>query len=274
MNKISTSFANRIGTQLGFIIAVTRTETKKAIRSKLFWITLIGMVLVPLMLSVLMYIKKYPELTNNSILTTKASMIPGNADWPTYISLCAQILVGTGMFAFAFVVSWLFGREHTDRTLKDLLALPLPRWSFVTGKFVVMVIWCILLFFVSATAALVAGALLHLDNWSSAFAVRSLQDFTAGIAMAIWLNMLIALVAAWSGGYLAAIGAAVVALLLGNFIEMLGLGYYYPWYITMAYASDGLQGIYPGAVSIIIVIVSGLAGFAGTIFCWRYADQT
>jgi ABC-type transport system involved in multi-copper enzyme maturation permease subunit len=46
-----------------------------------------------------------------------------------------EIVIG-----FAFVTSWVFGREYSDRTVKDLLALPAPRSSIVLSKFIVVVI--------------------------------------------------------------------------------------------------------------------------------------
>jgi len=46
-----------------------------------------------------------------------------------------------GLIGFAFVTGWVFGREYSDRTVKDLLALPTPRLSIVLSKFIVVAIW-------------------------------------------------------------------------------------------------------------------------------------
>jgi ABC-2 type transport system permease protein len=37
--------------------------------------------------------------------------------------MLAQGIAIGGLFVFGFIMSWIFGREYTDRTMKDLLAL-------------------------------------------------------------------------------------------------------------------------------------------------------
>ena len=66
----------------------------------MFWITIIGMVFMPVMLGVLMFIKKYPDLAQNSIMLSKATAIPGNGDWPAYFGIFAQMISGAGLVVF------------------------------------------------------------------------------------------------------------------------------------------------------------------------------
>ena len=61
-----------------------------------------------------------------------------NADWQTYLGLLNQITAGAGLLGFALVTSWVFGREYSDRTVKDLLALPVSRSSIVVSKFILV----------------------------------------------------------------------------------------------------------------------------------------
>src|SRR5699024_12695086 len=68
-------------------------------------------------------------------ISTKAQ-IAGEATWPSYLNLYAQIIAVGGIFVFGFVNSWIFGREYADNTIKDLLALPYPRAVIVLAKFV------------------------------------------------------------------------------------------------------------------------------------------
>ena len=256
------------------LLPVIKTEFRKAFRSPMFWITIIGMVFMPMMLGVLMFIKKYPELAQSSIMLSKATSIPGKGDWPAYFGIFAQMLSGAGLVVFGFVASWLFGREYSDRTAKDLLALPLPRSSIVFGKFAVMACWCGLLFVIAAAVMLCIGFALHLDGWSSGYWLHCMLMFSIATLMNIGLCMLTAFLACWTRGYLAPIGFVIVTLILGNFVGMLGFGPYYPWGIPMLYAVKGMEGAFIGTASIIIVIATGIAGLIATLAWWRFADQS
>jgi ABC-2 type transport system permease protein len=255
------------------LLAVLKTETRKAVASPMFLITVIGMTCMPLMLGLLMFVKKYPDSAHNVILLSKASMIPGNADWHTYFGFFGQMLGGAGLLVFGFCASWLFGREYSDRTMKDLLALPLPRGSQVFGKFAVLLFWCTLLFCAASAVAMLTGMALHLPGWTPAAASRSLLVVFIASLMNIGLNTVTSFIACLTRGYLAAIGFIIVALVLGNFTGMLGLAAYYPWAIPMTYAVKGLEGDFVGIPGIVIVSGTSFAGLIATYLWWRYADQ-
>ena len=68
-----------------------------------------------------------------------------NVDWPSYLGLLVEMISALGLLGFGFIASWVFGREYSDRTVKDLLALPIPRSYIVVSKFIVIVIWSVLL---------------------------------------------------------------------------------------------------------------------------------
>ncbi|WP_235201635.1 ABC transporter permease [Paenibacillus sp. FSL H8-0457] len=39
------------------------------------------------------------------------------------------------------MTSWTFGREYSDRTLKDLLVLPISRGKIAIAKYVAIIFW-------------------------------------------------------------------------------------------------------------------------------------
>ena len=70
------------------------------------------------------------------LLGTRPRLRGGAADWPAYLTLVSQIVAVGGML-FGMILIWLFGREFSDRTAKDLLALPTSRAAVVLAKLVV-----------------------------------------------------------------------------------------------------------------------------------------
>ena len=74
----------------------------------------------------------------HGLIATKAQLAAGTADWPTYWALLAQAVAVGGVVLFGLVAIWVFGREYSDRTATDLLALPTARSTIVGAKFVVV----------------------------------------------------------------------------------------------------------------------------------------
>ena len=110
-------------------------ETLKARRARMPRLTLAGFALVPLMGALFMKILLDPTWAARfGALTTKAQFSAAHGDWPTYFGLLTQALAVGGSIIFSLVVIWLFGREYSDHTAKDLLALPTPRAAIVTAK--------------------------------------------------------------------------------------------------------------------------------------------
>lgn len=97
-----------------------------------------------------------------------------------------------------------------------------------------------------------------------------------GITVAIAACLTIALVppiaffASAGHGYLPPIGIVMLAMFLAQVIAVTGRGEYFPWAIPALYT----QGENLGTVSYLIVILTSVAGIAGTFIWWELADQT
>src|SRR5215467_4527662 len=121
-------------------------ETLKARRARMPLLTLAGLALAPLMSALFMKILLDPTWAARfGTLTTKAQSSAAHGDWPTYFGLLTQALAVGGSILFGLLVIWLFGREYSDRTAKDLLALPTPRAAMVTAKLLLAACWCAIL---------------------------------------------------------------------------------------------------------------------------------
>src|SRR3954462_7310088 len=106
-------------------------EALKARRSKVPWLTALGFSLAPLVGGLFMIILKDPERARSmGLISAKAQLTVGVADWPTYFGLLAQATAVGGAMLFSLLTAWVFGREFSDRTAKELLANPTPRSAF------------------------------------------------------------------------------------------------------------------------------------------------
>jgi len=258
------------------IFSAIWAESLKIYRSKILWITILAFLFIPSMIGVLMFVVKNPEFSSKlGMIGTKAAMLRfGSVNWQTYFGLLNQIIAAIGLIGFAFVTSWVFGREYSDRTVKDLIALPTPRSSVVLSKFILIAIWCVLLSFILFTFGLVVGEMLQLPGWSSEIAFYSAYIFMVTSLLTILLCTPVAFFASYGRGYLPPIGFAILTLIIAQFIGLVGLGPYFPWAIPALYSgATGVESAQLGTISYIILFLTSIFGFICTLAWWRYADQ-
>ncbi len=248
-------------------------ELRKAIRSKMPLGTVLGSLFMPLGIAFLIFVSKNPEISQKlGLVSAKANLLAYSAtDWPTYLGLFGQIIAAGGFILFILVISWMFGREFADGTLKDMLAVPIQRSSILLAKFIVMAIWSAVLTLVIFAVGLVMGAIIRLPGGSIWVISQGSILVTITACLVIVVVVPFALFASIGRGYLLPIGVAVLTLMMTNLVAIIGWGEYFPWAVPGLYA-QGKGPLTP--VSYWIVFLTGLAGMVATYLWWKYADQS
>jgi ABC-2 type transport system permease protein len=251
-------------------------EALKARRSKAWWLTALGFSLLPLVGALFMLILRDPEWARSTgLLTAKARALTGSADWPSYWTLIEQGTAAAALFIFGIIVTWVFGREYSDRTAKDLLALPTSREAIVLAKLVVIALWSLLLTGLIVAVTLGLGALLGLPGGSTADFVQAVRIVAVVAGMTIVVLPPFAWMASAGRGYLPSIGMMFVVVALGQVLATLGWGAYFPWSVpAMASGAAGAEAAQLGVESYVSLLVACIGGIVGTLVRWRLADQT
>jgi ABC-2 type transport system permease protein len=110
-------------------------ELLKARRSRLPALTALAFTIVAVVCGLFMFILADPSRARAlGLLGDKAQLSGASADWPGYLALLAQAVAVGGMLIYGMIAIWLFGREFSDHTAKDLLALPTSRTTIVAAK--------------------------------------------------------------------------------------------------------------------------------------------
>jgi ABC-2 type transport system permease protein len=250
-------------------------ETLKARRARMPLLTLAGFSLVPLMGALFMKILLDPAWAARfGALTTKAQFSAAHGDWPTHFGLLTEALAVGGFIIFSLIVIWLFGREYSDQTAKDLLALPTPRATIVTAKLCLMVIWCAVLTLWIYLLGLALGALIGLPGWTTDEWLHATARYAATACLTIALTLPLAWAASAGRGYLPAIGVTVLLFFLSQVLSVLGLGPWFPWAapaLLSGVAGPEAQQLGVGTYLLVVAVVAG--GITGVIAWWRAADQ-
>jgi ABC-2 type transport system permease protein len=251
-------------------------ESLKARRSRITPLTAAGMLLLPFAGGLFMLILKDPAQAKAwGIISTKAELAAGVADWPSYFDMLLQGTAMGGAILFAMITAWVFGREFSDHTAKELMALPTSRTAIVSAKFVLLGLWTIALSLLVVVVGLGVGWAVGIPGWSPELGWTSIRSM---LSIAFFTSLLMpftALVASWGRGYLPPMGWTILTLVCANIVVLLGWGDWFPWSIPvmisgMVKSQAGASGLH----SYVLIFLAFAAGLAATLAWWQRADQT
>jgi ABC-2 type transport system permease protein len=251
-------------------------ETLKMRRSKVPLFTALGFSVIPLVGGLFMIILKDPDAARSmGLISAKAQLVAGVADWPTFFGILAQAVAVGGAILFAIVTAWVFGREFTDRTSKELLALPTSREAIVAAKFLVVTVWGFLLTGWILLFGVVVGNLVVIPGWSPQLLRSAILDISGAALLTIALLPFVAFFAGFGHGELPAIGWTIATVVTAQIAAITGWGDWFPWSVPALFSgAAGPRSALMGAHSYVIVIMASMVGLALTFYWWRHADQT
>jgi ABC-2 type transport system permease protein len=239
-------------------------EALKLRRSRLFWISLAACLVLPVMLALIF-----------SGLTGTTENIAGTLDVPGFIDELKSVVSIGGLIGFGFIFSWIFGREYSDRTVKDLLALPLSRYGVAAAKLIVAVAWCEILAVLMYIAGGTAARLVRMDGWSMESITQGFRGYAMLYLMVILLCIPVAWVASVGRGYLSALGFIVLTVVISQLGSGMGIIEYIPWAIPgLLSGASGEANSHLQLISLLLPVITGAIGAIGTLSWWRYADHT
>ncbi len=250
-------------------------ETLKARRSKVSLLTAAGLLILPLVGGLFMIILKDPERARAmGLISVKAQLTAGVADWPTFFGILAQGTAVGGAILFSMITAWVFGREFSDHTAKELLALPTPRGVIVGAKFVLTALWILGLTLLIFVVGLGIGTVVDIPGWSLELEWTSFWSLITIALLTFMLMPFVALFASAGRGYLPPLGWAFFMFALAQIAAVLGWGDWFPWSVpALLSGMAGPRAEQIGMHSYVLVWLAFIAGVAATFVWWQSADQ-
>lgn len=126
-----------------------------------------GAVLPPLLMFIAVF--AFDEGSTFDMLFTNVNM---------YMSALFAIML------FSIMISYLFGREYNEHTLKTMLTIPISRGKFLASKYVMFLVWILILTVVTSLSALVFGFIAGLEGFT-------LKLFMDSFAQLLFANILL-----------------------------------------------------------------------------------
>jgi ABC-type transport system involved in multi-copper enzyme maturation permease subunit len=258
------------------LLRLVGIELMKLRRSRVPPLTLLAFALGPVGAGLFMWIVLEPgRAAELGLMGTKADLVGLEASWSGYLTVITQMVGIVGGLLLAVIAAYVYGREYAEGTAKNMLALPLPRWSLVVAKLVVVALWWLGLVIVIVLEAVGVAAALGLPGYSGTALAAGVGDVFVVAATVFLLTPVVAWLASLGRGYLPPLGFAMLALVLGNVLGATGWGRWFPWSIAPLFAGVAgprVEVLAPG--SVVVLLATFALGLAATIAQVRWADTT
>lgn len=253
-----------------------QVEYLKNRHSKFVILTFAAISLAPIFAAIFMIMYKNQESESlQGLLETKSMLFSFEANWDSFLAIMTQAIGVGGIVVFGFVVSWLFGREYTEGTAKDLLALPVSRTGIMNAKFLYYSIWCLLIAVYNLAFGMILGFFIGLPDFTWQGFLQHLNHYFITTLMVIILNAVVALFALIGKGYLLPLGFVIMMLVFAQILGALGFGIYFPWSVPGIFSGSAGTDLKDQLdfLSFAILNLTGFLGYFGTIYRWKYADH-
>lgn len=230
-------------------------EFLKLKRSNIFLLSLIGAILPPLLMFIAVF--AFDEGHTFELLFSNVNM---------YMSALFAILL------YAIMISYLFGREYNEHTLKTMLTIPVSRGKFLLSKYVMFLVWILILTVVTSLSTMVLGFVAGLDGFSIKLFIDSFaQLLFANVLLFLTFSPFVFISLFITNMVPAMVGGAGLAL-----VNMLIYGQtwapYVPWVCPYLIASGEIAE-YSASITLSYAVI--LATFAiGLVISYIYFTKT
>jgi hypothetical protein len=207
----------------------------------------------------------------NPLLAVKAEGVIGAGGWAGFFTGAGTISAVGGLLAFGVVTGWVFGREFTDGTVGSLFLAAVSRTATAAAKLLLILAWSGAVA-VALTFTLVAAGLL--TGTAGDPGDPGIPALAAKFLLITAATALLALPCAWAAtlgrGYLAAIGAVILIVVLAQLAAMVGLGGWFPFAAPGLWASQrGTGADVATAVQMLLSLPLGVLAAALTLRSWH-----
>ena len=149
------------------MLTFIQMEFLKLKRSKIFLLSLIGAILPPLLMFIA--VTSFDEGQSFKALFSNVNI---------YMSAMFEVLI------FAIIISYLFGREYNEHTLKTMLTIPVSRSKFLASKYIMFLVWIVILTVATSLSTVIFGFIAGLEGFT-------LKLFIDSFAQLLFSNVLL-----------------------------------------------------------------------------------
>lgn len=242
------------------MLTFIRMEFLKIKRSKLFYISLLSGIALP----IFMFISAFyiHVLDSNRVLLFSSYL--------TNLNMYMNAVLA--VFIFCIIVSYLFGREYAEHTLKSILTRPVSRKKYLCGKFLMFLIWILILATVSFITCCICSILGGVQGISLSIAVEYyLRMLLGGFLLFLPMSPFV-FIGMIMKNIIPGIICGVVAFMINMIAYQRPYAPYCPWISPFIISSGEIYNYSTGLITPILILI--IVFSIGTILSWLYLAKS
>jgi ABC-2 type transport system permease protein len=210
-------------TARGFAAALA-VESRKAVTAR---VPVVTALLLVLGVAAICLSTRAAATSGDPDIVAKLGPVVAAGGWDGFLSAALQVTAAGGAGACGILLSWSVGREFADGTITGLFALPVSRATIAAAKFVVYLVWSIIVAVAVTIVLLTAGIAAGLGLPPSAVLGTALR-IPVLLVLTACMVIPVAWIATLSRGLLGGIAAAIVLVASAQVLVFTGAGQWYP----------------------------------------------
>lgn len=221
-------------------------EFIKLKRSKIFLLTILGAIFPSFLMFLSERFGEFAETVSFQTFLNVTNM---------YMSVIFVILL------FTIIISYLFGREYNEHTLKTIITAPTSRTTFILSKYLMFLVWILIITLVSSISAILFGYIAGTTGLTVNVIINNFKELLyCNLLLFLTFSPLVFISLIITNMIPAMIGGAVL-----TFTNMIATsskyGVYFPWSCPYLLASGEIAQ-YTGnySISYIIIIATFIIG--------------
>lgn len=234
-------------------------EFIKLKRANMIFISILGALVTPIMcfVGVIRHKTDFPE----KIITY--------ADMFDQTNLYIMLLFG--IVVYTVIAAYLFSREYTENTLKLVLTIPVSKLSFITGKFLALLLWIVSLTMISWVCMLLFASLSSAADFSKGMLVQSIIEYLLGAILIYFTITPFVFMAVWLKGLVGPVITATTVAMIDVSLYGDALAGLSPWSAAYLLITGKIvQTGYPAWLAASIIAATAIFGFlASTVYFMR-----
>lgn len=209
------------------------TEVLKLKRSKLFLVSFLGAMVVPIMMFFMF----------TSMRARNPENIISFEDYFKQTDMFILLLIGT--LLFGLLTTFIFNREYQEETLKNLLTIPIGRRSLIISKLMMVLMVILTLMIFSFMVTLILGFIGHFEGLTGEVLFKWIKIYLFSGILLFMLTPSVIFITLLFKNYIATIGFTIVVSVVGIIVLQSEYVMIYPWtvpsVITLPDTFDGIE---------------------------------
>ena len=236
-------------------------EFLKLKRSKMFFISVLGAMVAPVMVFAGLIKAKITE--PDKIITYSDMLEQTNL----------YVLLLFGVIVYGVIAAYLFSREYTENTLKSVLTIPISKEAFLTAKFLMLFVWMMILTAVAWVSTLLLGIVGNAAELSSDVIIQSIKEYFLGAFLLYFTMSPFVFITLWLKNLVTPIIAAATVVLGNVALANEDLAVLFPWTSPYLIASGDIEKYkYSTEIAIIIIFVVFFIGIFTSFVYFKKQD--